>query len=159
MNVRRPANYALYKHPFSSTQETPCATSRHHPRFKLLPLPVTYLLLHRGIHCTHISLGILEFLNQAMVALLVFSSKHPSVCFLDFLQTNHISAKDKKGWRRGAYLDLLVNALSVQVHRYTPSGLFNARLVPFHDPTRKFFARIGVHGHAIIAVAGITGIV
>ena len=117
---------------------------------------MSYLLLHHGIHCTHIPLGILEFLNQATVALLVFLSNHLSVRFLNFLHTNHISANDQRGWRRGAYLNLIVNALSVQVHQCSCFGLSNTRLVLFHDPTHKFFAGIGVHGYEVIGVAGVT---
>ena len=69
---------------------------RPHPRLKALPLHLTYLLLHPRIHCTHVALRILEFLNQAKVALLVCLPNHFAVRFLDFLQTNPISADDKR---------------------------------------------------------------
>ena len=45
------------------------------------------LLLHHCVHCTHVSLRILEFLNQTMVALVVFLTNHLSVRFLDFLHS------------------------------------------------------------------------
>ena len=50
------------------------------------------LLLHHGVHRTHIPLRILEFLNQTMLALAVLLSHHLSVRFLNFLHTDpHIS--------------------------------------------------------------------
>ena len=43
------------------------------------------MLLHHGIHRTHISLCILEILHHSMVALAVFLANHLSVRFLNFL--------------------------------------------------------------------------
>ena len=155
MNVQHPANYSRYDCPFSCTQGSLMQPPRHHPQLKTVLLPLIYLLLHHGIHCAHVPLRILEFLNPAMVALFVYLSNHLSVRFLNFLQTKLISANDKRGCQSGACLDLVVNALSVQVHQNSSLGFSNARLVPFRDATHKFFAGIAVHGYAVICVAGV----
>ena len=98
-----------------------------------------HLLLDRGIHRTHVSLGILEFLNQAMVAFVVFLPNYLSVRFLDFLYIDHTLADDERGYyRRVAYFNLIFNALSVQVHQGSGLGLSDACLVSFHDPAHKF---------------------
>ena len=113
MNVRHPANYLCYDHPFFSPQESSYVTSSPLSLAQNLSSSLSYSLLHHRIHCTHVALCILEFLNQAKVALLVFLSNHLSVRFLDFLQTNLISANYQRRRRSGAYLNLLLNVLSI----------------------------------------------
>lgn len=129
MNVRCPARIPCH-HPFSRPRESP-HTTRSTPSPAQTSSIALDLLTASPWHTSHI---------DSPPYLRIPESSHGPLLYC----------------RSGPYLNLLINALSVQVHQYPCFSLSNTRFVPFHDPAHQFFAGIAVHGHAVIGVAGVT---
>ena len=70
---------------FSCIQGSRHVTSSTPPPAQTLSFSSSDLLLHSGIHRTHIPLRILKLLNQAKVPLLICLSNDLPICFLDLL--------------------------------------------------------------------------